>query len=180
MANEKNLKKGKATQFHSGEEAARNGKKGGIASGESKRRKRSMREAAKLLMGMAVTNEKMQKVLENFDLTEEDMTNEMAIVASITMKAWAGNVEAAKFLRETLGESPTVKLREKDLELRREQFEYQKRREGSLLGDQRDKENNLLDALIASTTEEISTDDIPEIQQTPEHSNDLVEQAEPE
>ncbi len=30
MANEQNLEKGKATQFKSGEEAAKNGRKGGV------------------------------------------------------------------------------------------------------------------------------------------------------
>ena len=44
MANEKNLENGKLTQFRSGEEAAKNGQKGGIASGVARRRKRSMKE----------------------------------------------------------------------------------------------------------------------------------------
>lgn len=37
--NDENLKKGNATQFTSGEEAARNGKKGGIASAKKKQQK---------------------------------------------------------------------------------------------------------------------------------------------
>lgn len=37
-------------------------------------------------------------------------------------------------------------------------------------------ENNLLEALVQSTKEEISTDDIPEILEETEHSDDLVEQ----
>ena len=44
MANPENLKKGKATQFRSGEEAAINGRKGGKASGESRRKKADFRE----------------------------------------------------------------------------------------------------------------------------------------
>ena len=36
-------------------------------------------------------------------------------------------------------------------------------------------ENNLLQALLSATTEDIDTDDIPELQQTPDHSDDLVE-----
>ena len=36
-------------------------------------------------------------------------------------------------------------------------------------------ENNLLQALLASTTEDIDTDDIPELQQTADHSDDMVE-----
>ena len=42
MANDENLKNGIATQFRSGEEAVRNGRKGGIASGESRRLKAKM------------------------------------------------------------------------------------------------------------------------------------------
>lgn len=44
MANEHNLKKGKATQFHSGEEAVRNGRKGGKASGKKKREQKAIRQ----------------------------------------------------------------------------------------------------------------------------------------
>lgn len=36
-------------------------------------------------------------------------------------------------------------------------------------------ENNLLQALLSATTEDIDTDDIPELQQTSEHSDDVVE-----
>lgn len=36
-------------------------------------------------------------------------------------------------------------------------------------------DNNLLQALISATMEDIDTDDIPELKQTPEHSDDLVE-----
>ena len=51
MANEENLKKGKATQFQSGEEAARNGQKGGVASGASRRRRKAMRQTVNTLLG---------------------------------------------------------------------------------------------------------------------------------
>jgi uncharacterized protein YjcR len=36
-------------------------------------------------------------------------------------------------------------------------------------------ENNLLQALLSATMEDLDTDDIPELEQTPEHSNDVVE-----
>ena len=37
--NDENLKKGEATRFRSGEDAVRNGQKGGIASGKARRAK---------------------------------------------------------------------------------------------------------------------------------------------
>lgn len=50
MANEENLKKGKATQFKSGKNAVENGRKAGVASGVARRRKRAMRQAAAALL----------------------------------------------------------------------------------------------------------------------------------
>jgi len=50
MANEKNLQRGTATQFRSGEEAAKNGKKGGIASGEKRRENKRLRDIMKSML----------------------------------------------------------------------------------------------------------------------------------
>ena len=44
-------------------------------------------------------------------------------------------------------------------------------------GTQEKQENNLLEAIVASTKEEINTDDIPELQQAADPGDDLVEQA---
>lgn len=46
MANEHNLKNGAATQFKSGEEAAKSGAKGGKASGKARKRKADLRRMA--------------------------------------------------------------------------------------------------------------------------------------
>ena len=46
MANEQNLKNGAATQFKSGEEAAKSGAKGGINSGKARKRKADLRRMA--------------------------------------------------------------------------------------------------------------------------------------
>lgn len=45
MANNENLKKGKATQFKAGEKQAEIARKGGIASGEAKRKKKNLQKA---------------------------------------------------------------------------------------------------------------------------------------
>lgn len=50
FVNDENLKKGKATQFKSGEEAARSGRKGGIASGKAKREKADMRKLLAMML----------------------------------------------------------------------------------------------------------------------------------
>ena len=41
--------------------------------------------------------------------------------------------------------------------------------------DTEEKHNNLLEAILAATQEEVETDDIPEIQQTADAGHDLVE-----
>ena len=49
MANNQNLSNGAATQFRTGEEQARIAKKGGIASGQSRRQKKTLSEIAKMI-----------------------------------------------------------------------------------------------------------------------------------
>ena len=43
--------------------------------------------------------------------------------------------------------------------------------------DGEENRNNLLEAILAATQEEVETDDIPEIQQAADACRDLVEQA---
>lgn len=68
MANEQNLKK-----FGSEREPSEAGRKGGKASGAARRRKRDMKNAAKLLLNMPVTGENTIKNLETLGFEEEDM-----------------------------------------------------------------------------------------------------------
>ena len=43
----------------------------------------------------------------------------------------------------------------------------------------RTEENNLLEAILCASREEVDTRDLPEVQQTPDHRHDLVEQTRP-
>ena len=72
VANDENLLKGEATRFKSGEEAARNGRKGGIKSGITRRRKGASRKYLKELLAMTpCLNEKDMKLLEKMGVTDE-------------------------------------------------------------------------------------------------------------
>lgn len=102
MANEKNLENGKRTQFRSGEEAARNGKKGGEASGESRRRKKSMKEAADLFLSLPVADKRKKNAMIRYGLSEDDIDYQMAIVVSMAKRAIAGDARAAKVITEML------------------------------------------------------------------------------
>ena len=97
MANEQNLKK-----FGSEREPREAGRKGGKASGEARRRKRDMKNAARLLLNMPVQQKTVIENLEAFGIEESDQTNQMALMVRVLTKALAtGDVRAAEFLSVT-------------------------------------------------------------------------------
>lgn len=71
MANIENLK------VPTSEEARINGRKGGIASGEARRQKKSLREKAKLLMSLSIQDQKELLKAQELGLNEEDVDIEM-------------------------------------------------------------------------------------------------------
>ena len=92
------------------EEAIERGRKGGIRSGEVRRRKRDMKSAAKLILEMPVEMDSVKKGMKNLGFDEEDLTNQMAVMVSIWKKAMEGDVRAAEFLRDTSGQKPVDKV----------------------------------------------------------------------
>ncbi|MCR5728423.1 MAG: hypothetical protein K6G24_13275 [Lachnospiraceae bacterium] len=79
-----NLKKGKATQFRSGDEAAKSGKKGGKASGKARRVYKTFRE-----------------------MSEDDTMEEKNTMWNAIKKlAMSGDLKAFEIYRDTIGEKP--------------------------------------------------------------------------
>lgn len=97
--NEKNLEKGKSTQFRSGEEAARNGRKGGIASGVSRNLKGAVKKELK----------KNPALLDDIvQMLKDEAFNKR-------------NLKAAEMLIDLMGESvqrETLALRKKEVKLK--------------------------------------------------------------
>ena len=131
MANEENLKKGEATQFKSGEEAARNGQKGGVASGASRRRKKAMRQTVNALLGAGLEvgestfiEEKIKPRLLALGINVEEATYQDAFLAGILLKAMKGDVRAAEFIRDTGGDSPHLDMKKQELKLRKEELRF--------------------------------------------------------
>lgn len=116
MANEKNLENGKLTQFRSGEEAAKNGQKGGIASGVARRRKRSMKEAADYYLSLPETDRRRVNALLRDAVDPKDVDNQMSVVMGMAEAAKRGDARAAGVLLKMLGEdkpqNETVRLEE--------------------------------------------------------------------
>lgn len=130
MANEENLKKGKATQFQSGEEAARNGQKGGVASGASRRRRKAMKQTVNTLLGAGLNAdageflELIKPRLLALGIDVEDATYQDILLAGIMMKAMKGDVRAAEFIRDIAGESPALNLKKQELQLRKSELKF--------------------------------------------------------
>lgn len=91
-------------------EVRENGRKGGIASGKVRRKKRDMREAAKVLLDTEVKNPRLRRKMKDNGLDDDDLTNQMAVLLSMFMSAVNGNVRAAEFLRDTAGYGPKSQL----------------------------------------------------------------------
>lgn len=103
MAN--NLKNTEATQFQSGSKAVEAGQKGGIKSGESKRRRKTLREIANIL-GQLNAPEAVVKNLERNGMIGEGtpVTYDEAMVLAQYMKTFTGNTTASNFIAEIKGE----------------------------------------------------------------------------
>lgn len=108
MPNEQNLVPYQFDSSQSREEAAKNGALGGRASGVSRRRKRSLREAADLYLSLPVADKGTWNRLARDGVDPEDVDNQMAVIAGLTIKAAKGDAKAAKVLFDLLGEQATA------------------------------------------------------------------------
>lgn len=124
MANADNLK-GKGFDSRSTDEVREIARKGGVNSGASRRKKRTMKSGAKLLMDMPASKAVTQK-MKLLGIAEEDATYQMGIIVSMLQEALAGNVKAAQFLRELVGEDPKQEMQKKELKLKQDEFKYKK------------------------------------------------------
>ncbi|MBO5711885.1 MAG: hypothetical protein J6R47_03515 [Acholeplasmatales bacterium] len=112
------------------EERVANGRKGGIASGVAKRRKKAMRDTISTILSMPVKNTKnsKKKTAEQIKSLEEvkgaNVDVETAILLAITKKAMNGDVIAATFIRDTLGENPYI-VAQQELENKNGNDEHQ-------------------------------------------------------
>ena len=78
---------------------------GGRASGASRRLKRSLKEAAEIYLSLPVSDKKTWNKLARDGLEPEDVDNQMAVIAGLTIKAMKGDAKAAKVLFDLIGDS---------------------------------------------------------------------------
>ena len=77
---------------------------GGKASGISRRRKRSLKEAADLFLSMPVTDTRTFNKMAKAGIDVDDADYQMAVIVGLTMQAAKGDAKAAKAVFDLLGE----------------------------------------------------------------------------
>jgi len=85
------------------EEAKEKGRKGGIASGEARRKKKTWAQQIQLLMSMPVQNQKIKDVLNELGIEDNDQNNMMAMNVAMYQQSLKGNVSAYNTLRDSSG-----------------------------------------------------------------------------
>lgn len=109
MANEQNLIR--FTSEQSREEARINGRKGGIASGEAKRRKKTMMEMFELMLTKENDDPAVAKSLKKLGFEETDNAHMAKIVTSVMRKAEDGDLKAVELLTKLVyGDTQSIKV----------------------------------------------------------------------
>ncbi len=104
------------------EEARIRGKNGGKKSGEVRRKKRDAKSAARLILDLPC-QEGISHNLKKMNLTDEDFTNRVAIMARLYTEAMTGNVTAIRTMVELAGELPIHEIENKRINLETKRFE---------------------------------------------------------
>ena len=94
------------------EEQKRIARMGGKASGEARRRKKTMKENLELLLTMSVGKGKKADIEKGENIKEyakENVTVEQAILIAQIQKALKGDTQAFEMIRDLIGEKPVDK-----------------------------------------------------------------------
>ena len=78
--------------------------KGGKKSGEVRRQKKAMKETMKMLLNLDLPDCEGKESLKDMGIEDEDLNIQTAILANQAKKALAGDLDSAKFCRDTAGE----------------------------------------------------------------------------
>ena len=85
------------------EQARKNGAKGGVKSGETRRRQKAIRDTMRTILAMKIDDEVSAEAQTKLGL---DGTFQSALALAQIRKAVIGDTDAARFVRDTIGEKP--------------------------------------------------------------------------
>lgn len=102
MANEQNLVP--FTSDQNREEAAKNGRKGGIASGKARRERKTLAQIGDMIGGLDIKSEKNRAIMRNAGITDEDMINDVGMMFRLNLKAQQGDAKSIELLSKLRGQ----------------------------------------------------------------------------
>lgn len=107
MAGKDNLK------TPSSAEARSNGRKGGIASGKARREKKALKDTLEELLAMPIkdgASADIEKIKSIAGIKGKNITMQEAIMVAMLNKAAKGDVRAAEYVRDTIGQKPDSRM----------------------------------------------------------------------
>lgn len=107
MAGKDNLK------VPTSDEARENGRAGGIASGKARREKKALKDTLEELLAMPIKSGKsadIDKIKNIAGIKGKNITMQEAIMLAMLNKAAKGDVRAAEYVRDTIGQKPDGKM----------------------------------------------------------------------
>lgn len=113
---DKNLKR--FTSDQNREEASKNGRKGGVASGEARRKKRAMRDILANIKDMPAPDKIVSMFKKNGLDIPEGISMEEALAYSMIMHSIKGDGRILSLLFDVTGDKRSDQLKEKEIELK--------------------------------------------------------------
>ncbi len=92
------------------EEARERGRIGGIKSGEVRRKRKQLKETLSTLLTLPPGINDQKDLLMALGIDENDCNNQTLIAIAMIQAAAAGDVKAATWVRDTVGEKPLDKV----------------------------------------------------------------------
>lgn len=105
---------------------------GGKNSGKTRRRKKTMKQAAEILLQSSCITEDDRKILKEAgicieEMDAEELTNMLVVTAALVVQAKAGNVKAFRALMDMVGgdhyKNESIKLKKEQIKLMKEKAE---------------------------------------------------------
>lgn len=79
-------------------------RQGGIASGESRRKKKTLKEIGDMIGSLDIKNEKNRAVMKVAGIEDEDLINDVGMLFRLNLKAQTGDIRAIELLAKLRGQ----------------------------------------------------------------------------
>lgn len=116
-----------------------------------------MKSGAKMLMDMPASKAITQK-MKMLGIEEDDATYQMGVLVAMLQQALDGNVKAAQFFREMIGEDPKTELAKQEMKLRKDEFKHKTEQEAKAAAEA-EAVSSLADVILEAYEQRMEGDD---------------------